>query len=189
MAEEHKPLPPMLEGIHEALREAERAVQEVRKKPPTQLENLVSLVEVPETVRRIREARAKRALREAEKKRRHKERWIKQKKKRHPTQKRAKKRDWKYGSLKAYFNRWKNQTSSKGDRSQLTYEEFAHVMGRYAPYGTGATLWEWARKNPIVLRRKDTKKPWTLMNIHPKFRVGSKHHDWRKLKKVPLELL
>jgi hypothetical protein len=182
MSTDKPALPSMLPSLSEALREAQKGLDEARR---GERQSVLSLTEenLPETVRLIRAARAKRQMKLMEKERRFQERKLKAKQ--HYMVKRKNSRDWRYGSLKAFHNRWKQHRSRDEGRMEFPYEDFCFIWGREAPYKTGDSLWVWSKRVKARMWRKDASLPWTLDNVEPYLitRKGKKY-DWRKLPRL-----
>ena len=127
-----------LPTLQDALREAQESLQRVGERGSLTEEN------IPETVRRIRAARAKQQMKLMEKERRFQERKLKAKQ--HYKVKRQKERDRRYGSLKAFYGRWRQHRSRDEGRMEFPYEDFCYIWNREAPYKTGDPLWVWSKR-------------------------------------------
>ena len=168
-----------LPTLQDALREAQESLQRVGERGSLTEEN------IPETVRRIRAARAKQQMKLMEKERRFQERKLKAKQ--HYKVKRQKERDRRYGSLKAFYGRWRQHRSRDEGRMEFPYEDFCYIWNREAPYKTGDPLWVWSKRVKAKLWRKDRSLPWTLDNIEPwLITKKGKKYLWRKMKPLPL---
>jgi hypothetical protein len=186
MPTDKPPLLPQLPSLSDALRDAQEALLTVKEKEALgKVFQSLTDENVPETVRLLRAARAKRQMKLMEKERRFQERKLKAKQ--HYMVKRKNSRDWRYGSLKAFHNRWKQHRSRDEGRMEFPYEDFCYIWGRVAPYKTGDSLWVWSKRVKARMWRKDASLPWTLDNVEPYLitRKGRKY-DWRKLPRLPI---
>jgi hypothetical protein len=182
------PLPMELPTLEEALRDVSRGLGEV---PPDEV--VLDYDRIPETVKRIREARLKRELKEAEKKARAKARRAKPKRKLHYTQKKATKRrsNAKYHettyhkTLAHRYSRWKRRSRTKAEGIGLTLEEFGFFWNRIDPKW-GEPFYRVPER--VKWERVDTALPWSLDNLTDYATIGRGKKKRRVLKWKTLDL-
>jgi hypothetical protein len=136
--------------------------------------------QLPETVRRLREARLKRQIREAERRALSAAKKAAKRGKRkrlHYTQKKATKRrsNARYHektyhlSLKHRFSRWKRRSRTKAEGIEMSLEEFGFFWLRIDP------KWDlpfYRVPEMVKWTRLDPEKPWSLLNLDDTVKIG-----------------
>jgi hypothetical protein len=183
-------LPTVLPSLSERLQEAQERLTGVAKREPTTAERLLLDTEVPLTVRLLREARLKREMRRLQIIRNRKAMWKRVREERAKGKRAAKpkvRKERRRFKEKTANSRYRYFLRDKARRGgvDLSFPEWLDIFGRINPLKTKKDECFFSSFVPINLHRKDTSKPWTYENIHPRLFYGSSPMYWGRLELHP----